>query len=94
MPEIKPTIAVISYRELTSLIQQIQYKPPEPVRILIIDALLEEALSKAKKMEENGEADVFLSAGGNAKLLSQNLTSSFVEIKVTGFDILSALKKA
>lgn len=63
MPEIKPTIAVISYRELTSLIQQIQYKPPEPVRILIIDALLEEALSKAKKMEENWEADVFCLQG-------------------------------
>jgi propionate catabolism operon transcriptional regulator len=45
-------------------------------------------------MEEAQEADVFVSAGGNARLLSQHLKSTFLEIQVTGFDILLALKKA
>lgn len=84
----------MSYNALTALIQKIDYKAPESVRLVIVDALLEEALRRAKKMEENGEADVFVSAGGNAKILSANTINPFVEIKVTGFDILLALKKA
>lgn len=76
------------------MIQELQYIPLEPVCIQVVDALLEDALCQAKKMQETGEADVFVSAGGNAKLLAQNLRTPFVEIKVTGFDILLALKKA
>ncbi|MFZ3100699.1 MAG: sigma 54-interacting transcriptional regulator [Desulfitobacteriaceae bacterium] len=90
----EPTIAVFSYHALTSFIKQLHYKAPQPVRILTIDSLFEDALEKAQAMEKNGEADVFLSAGGNAKLLSQHLTSPLIEIKVTGFDILTALNEA
>ncbi len=90
----EPTIAVFSYHALTSFIKQLQYKAPYPVRILTIDSKFEDALEKAKIMEENGEADVFLSAGGNAKLLSQHLISPFIEIKVSGFDVLTALIEA
>lgn len=88
------TIAVFSYHALTSLINQLQYKAPHPVRILVIDCMLKDVLEKARNMEKNGEADVFLSAGGTAKLLSGNLSNPLVEIKVTGFDILAALKEA
>jgi len=91
---INTSIVIMSYNALTALIQKIDYKAPESVRLVIVDALLEEALRRAKKMEENGEADVFVSAGGNAKLLSANIINPFVEIRVTGFDILLALKKA
>lgn len=84
----------MSYKSLTSLIERVQYAAPEPVRITIVETILEDALHLARKMEENGEADVFVSAGGNAKLLSEGRKSPFVEIKVTGFDILLALKKA
>ncbi len=90
----EPTIAVLSYHALTSLINQLQYIPPHPVRILVIDCMLKDALEKARNMEKNREADVFLSAGGTAKLLSGNLSNPLVEIKVTGFDILAALKEA
>lgn len=89
-----PTIAVFSYHALTSFINQLQYKAPHPVRILVIDCMLKDVLEKARNMEINGEADVFLSAGGTAKLLSGNLSNPLVEIRVTGFDILAALKEA
>lgn len=90
----KPTIAVFSSLSLMSLIHKLVYKSPDTVNFVVIDSVLDDALKKAKEMEENGEADVFLSAGGNAKLLSQHLKSPFVEIKPTGFDILLALKEA
>ncbi len=90
----EPTIAVFSYHALSSLINQLQYKAPHPVRILVIDCMLKDALEKAISMEKMGEVDVFLSAGGTAKLLSGNLSNPLVEIKVTGFDILAALKEA
>lgn len=91
---IKTTIAVISYTTLTSLIKDLNYSYPDSIRIKLVEAILEDALHQAIRMEEMGEADVFVSAGGNAKLLSENLKSPFVEIKVTGFDILLALNKA
>ncbi len=90
----KPTIAVMSYRKLTSLIQEVYPKFPEGVQINVIDAVFDDALKIAKKIEEDEEADVFVSAGGNYRLLSQHLKSPFVEIEITGFDIFLALKKA
>ncbi len=90
----EPTIAVLSYHALSSLINQLQYKAPHPVRILVIDCMLKDVLEKAKDMEKDGKVDVFLSAGGTAKLLSGKLSNPLVEIKVTGFDILAALKEA
>jgi propionate catabolism operon transcriptional regulator len=91
---VKPTIAVMSYRWLTSLIRTIEDNYSESVNLIIIDALFEDVLREALRMEEAQEADVFVSAGGNARLLSQHLKSTFLEIQVTGFDILLALKKA
>ncbi len=90
----KPTIAVMSYRWLTSLIRPIEDKLLESVNLIVIDAVLEDALKEALRIEENQEADVFVSAGGNARLLSRYLKSPFVEIKITGFDIFLALKEA
>ncbi|AET68553.1 PAS domain S-box [Desulfosporosinus orientis DSM 765] len=90
----EPTIAVFSYHALTSLINKLQYKASYPVRILVIDCEWNDVLQKAEDMEKTREADVFVSAGGTAKLLSTKLSNPLVEIKVTGFDILNALKEA
>lgn len=86
-------IAIMSYRELTALIKRLNYQPPAGVEILIIDALLEDALQLAKAMEQKEEIDVFVSAGANGYLLSQNLKTPLVVISVTGFDFLLALAK-
>ncbi|MFZ5754891.1 MAG: hypothetical protein ACOY3J_11715 [Bacillota bacterium] len=59
------TIAVMSYRGLTSLIESLDFNPPPEVKIKIFDALLEDALQIAKSLEEKKEVDVFVSAGAN-----------------------------
>ena len=53
----EPTIAVFSYHALTSLINQLQYKAPHPVRILVIDCMLKDVLEKAKKMEKKSKKE-------------------------------------
>ena len=90
----KPTIAVMSYRMLTSLINKTSFNFADPVRVLLIDAIFDDAIKKAQELEANEEVDVFVSAGGNAQLLSQHIQTPLVEIKITGFDILLALMKA
>lgn len=48
----EPTIAVFSYHALTSLINKLQYKAPHPVRIIVIDCMLNDVLQKAEAMEK------------------------------------------
>ncbi|MBV1757422.1 MAG: sigma 54-interacting transcriptional regulator [Dethiosulfatibacter sp.] len=90
----KPTIAIMSYKWLTTLIKSIEHKYYDKVNLIIKDTLLEQVVPDAMAMEANQEVDVFVSAGGNARLLSKHLNSPLMEIEVTGFDILLALKKA
>lgn len=88
----RPTIAFISYPRLTKYFLELNPKIPENVNLEIMDLVLEEALEKALLLEQQGAADVFIASGGNAKLLSGQLASQLVEIKITGFDLLQALK--
>jgi transcriptional regulator, propionate catabolism operon regulatory protein len=87
-------IIVMSAPLLSSLIQNLRYTPPPNVSIRIVNAFLEEAVVIAKQIEAAGEVDVFISGGSNAKLLSGVVKKPLVEISVTGFDILHALKTA
>jgi propionate catabolism operon transcriptional regulator len=86
-------IGVISYWGLSALIRRIHYQLPPGVNIVFINALLDDALHAAKKLEENNEVDVFVSAGANGYVLSQHTSKPYVEIAVTGFDFLLALTK-
>lgn len=88
------TIAVMSYSGLTSLIKGLSYDAPPEVKIEIYNAILEDSLQVAKSLEDKKEVDVFVSAGGNARLLAQHLKTPLVEIVVTGFDFLLAVGKA
>jgi propionate catabolism operon transcriptional regulator len=90
----KPAIAVLSYSGLTTFLKEIKEHYQDKVNIIVVDAVLEEALEKALEIEKKGLASVFVSAGGNARLLSKELKSPFVEIRITGFDVLLALNKA
>ncbi len=88
------TIALISYRKLSLLFQKANFSPPPGINIEIVDALFDDALNIARSMEENNEADVFISAGSNCYLLSKHLEAPLVEVRVTGFDFLLALEQA
>jgi transcriptional regulator, propionate catabolism operon regulatory protein len=87
-------ITVMSAPMMSSVIQNLRYTPPSGVSIRIVDAFLDEAVAVAKQIEATGDVDVFVSAGSNAKLLSRVVKKPLVEISVTGFDILHALKTA
>lgn len=88
------TVCLMSYLKLTSLVEQLQYSPPAGVQLKIVDALLGEALKQARALDKSGDVDVFVSSGANYHVLAGQLTAPLVEIKVTGFDFLLALKKA
>lgn len=87
-------IAIISYYGLTALIDQLGYIPPNDVQFEIYEGILEDALVIARDLEKRQIVDVFVSGGGNYHLLSNHVKTPTVEIKVTGFDFLSALNKA
>ena len=89
----KPVIACMSYGELTSLIEKNKNRFSNSADIKIINKLIEDAIKVAHKMEKNSEADVFV-CSGNFSFLSCPLLSPVVEIKVTGYDLLLALKEA
>lgn len=75
------------------LINSINYTPPEGIELHIVEALLNDALSAAKSLEEAERADVFLSAGANLATIAPHLKTPVVGISVTGFDLLLALTK-
>ena len=87
-------IVVMSAPMLSSVIQNLRHATPPDVTIRIVDALLEDAVAIAKRIEAAGEVDVFVAGGATARLLASAVKKPFVEISVTGFDILHALKAA
>jgi len=87
------TIAVIGYWGLSALIQRVNYQSPPGIDLIFINALLDDALYTAQKLEENHNVDIFVSAGANGYILSRNTNKPYVEIAVTGFDFLLALAK-
>ncbi|MDR3529280.1 MAG: sigma 54-interacting transcriptional regulator [Rhodopila sp.] len=90
----KPKIAILSYGHLTSIVRSMPYVPPDCFVIILKEALLEDALLIAQDLEKQNDSVVFLTGGGNAQLLLKQLKSPVVDIKITGFDVLLALRQA
>lgn len=90
----RPRLWVISYKSLSQLIDSLlpEYAPFADIHI--VDTLLEDALHTAQDLMRSHKADVFLSAGANGKLLRHHVAVPVAIIKVTGFDILHALRRA
>lgn len=86
-------IAVIGHPLLLSLLHNIDYAP-SGVCIQGINAVLDDAVVQAARLETEGEVDVFVTSGFNARLLAKTVTKPLVEIKATGFDILKIIKMA
>lgn len=87
-------IVIMSYRELTDLINKLDCAIPSDVQLSIVEALMEDALQKAQQIEQDGQVDVFVSAGGNAAFLSDKIKTPLVTIPITGVGVLQALVKA
>lgn len=87
-------VIVFSYGELAALIRRLAALIQTDVDIAVIEAPADAAASVAKDfMAENGIA-VFLSSGGMYRALSREIKVGLLEITVTGFDFLMAVKQA
>lgn len=87
-------IGVISYGEMTDLINRSKKIVPDDVELVIRDGFFEKALEQAKEIDGEDGVDVIISAGSNGLTIQRHIKAPYVDIAVTGFDFLSALKKA
>lgn len=88
----KPKVTVLIYGALTFLIEKNTHRFLDTIDIEVVNALLDDSLKIARQIEERKETDVFVCTK-NAPL-SQHVKSPIVEIEVTGYDLLLALKEA
>jgi transcriptional regulator with PAS, ATPase and Fis domain len=85
-----PVVLIAPYPEMAELAMEICKDFEKPIGIEVGD--LQEGLKKAFLLLEKG-VEVIISRGGTARLLKQELMIPVVEIQVSAFDILRALKK-
>ena len=88
------TIAILTHPRLTHLIRSVNYGYPSWINVKIVNVLLDKVQDTLESMVVNHEANVFVSSGANAACLKKLEKHHFVEIKVTGFDVLYALYRA
>ena len=93
-PTSKAHICVISYKALSQLIERITPEYAGVAKIQIVDAGMDQAVTTARKYIASGRADVFVSAGANGALLRENLVLPVAMVKVSGFDVIAALRQA
>ncbi len=84
-------VVALSYRILSDFIRSLECAVPPGVSFRIIDVLLSNIPEITRKLERNGEVDLYVSAGANARQIAQVSAKPLVEISVTGFDVLNAL---
>ncbi|QIZ69129.1 sigma 54-interacting transcriptional regulator [Geobacillus subterraneus] len=89
---IKPRVAVFTYSKLTRILQEVLAERKWPVEFVLYEVLIEEAIKKAREIENSNSADVIVASGANATAIEeQGLDLPMVRIKVTGFDLMHAL---
>ncbi len=87
-------VVALSYKRLSDLIRSLHYKVPQGVTFKILDVLLPDLKAVTQELERNNEVDMYISAGGNARLIAQSSEKPLVEITLTGFDVFTALQEA
>ena len=88
------SVVIVSYGELAAVIKQLVATLKTDVNIETIEALQDAAVAAAKNLAAQNNFAVFLSSGGMYRALSQHMNTGLLEITVTGFDFLMAVKKA
>jgi len=89
----KPRIWLIGF-SLANFLPEVLADYAARAEVHVLNRLFDEALAEARQLIEAGEADVFIAAGANGAWLRERLNAPVVQIRVSGFDILHALKEA
>lgn len=89
----KPRIWVAGF-SLTGFLPEILPDYAAVADIRVVNKIFAEGLEAAQSLLAAAEADVFIAAGANGAYLKEHLTAPVVQIKVSGFDILHALRRA
>lgn len=92
MNESRLELCFLSYSHLSRLAQEVAAEFRDRANIEILDYTFETALAQARGRA--GSIDAFVSAGSNAAILKGALDTPVATIKVTGYDILVALRNA
>ena len=87
-------LCFLSYQRLSRLVMAVTEEFASQAHIEVIEETFDEALALARTREALGTVDAFVSAGANAAMLRTALSSPVAAIKVSGYDILVALRQA
>ncbi|MEY8414836.1 sigma 54-interacting transcriptional regulator [Tissierella praeacuta] len=87
-------IGIITYGEFTKKIEEIKPYISSEVDLIFKDGIFEVALSNAIKLESENLVDVIISAGSNGEYIREHLNIPYVDVIITGFDLLLAIKEA
>ncbi|HWJ02841.1 MAG TPA: PrpR N-terminal domain-containing protein, partial [Verrucomicrobiae bacterium] len=85
-------VVTSAYPELTHMVQEIAGELN--VNVIVIEAVLEDALEQVEKVMGKHRVDVLVSRGGTAELLKQRFHLPVISAAPSEFDILLALAKA
>jgi transcriptional regulator, propionate catabolism operon regulatory protein len=89
-----PHIAAIGYKELGELMKQVGLQVQREARVTVVENLFDEALSELHEIHKRQPIDAILTGGAMAAWLSQRISIPVVSIRISGFDVLNALKQA
>lgn len=87
-------VGIISYGRLTDEIEKLKPYFPINTNIVIHNGIFETAKLNACNMETNKLVDVIVSAGANGRYIKNHIKLPYVDISITGFDLLQAISKA
>ncbi|MBS4099443.1 MAG: propionate catabolism operon regulatory protein PrpR [Sulfuricella sp.] len=89
----KPKIWVAGF-SLTGFLPEILPDYAAVAELRVVNKIFEEGVGAARDLLASGDADVFIATGANGAYLKEHLDAPVVQIKVSGFDILHALRRA
>ncbi|MDR3565990.1 MAG: sigma 54-interacting transcriptional regulator [Negativicutes bacterium] len=87
-------IAIFSHPRMKKEMQAVWSEYSQSMTIHVVEEFLENALTSAIDLEETGDFDVYISAGANALLLRQKVSTPVVSIRITGLDLIRSIQLA
>lgn len=90
----KARLCFLSYAHLSRMAMEVAAEFAAVADIEFVDRAFDDAVAQAREREQAKAVDAFVSAGSNAALLKAALSAPVATIKVTGYDILVALRTA